>query len=191
MNRQVPDSKLNPKSSPDASSRSPQKAADLASKTYRRIVPTSKGRRIFVITLLAVMVVGGLLWFFQYWRNGMINGIFDKFEMPTAMVVAAPVESSAITRKLTGIGSVQAIQQVVIASEIGGKVAKIYFDAGKFVEAGTPLVQLDDSQQQAQLTGLQAQLRIAKLNLQRNKTLLDNNFVSQAAIDNFETQVDT
>ena len=42
----------------------------------------------------------------------MINGIFDKFQMPTAMVVVAPVETNSITRSLSGIGSVQAIQQV-------------------------------------------------------------------------------
>ena len=191
MERQLPDEKLSLKTAGDMKNRSPQKAADLATKTHHRIVPRSKKWRIIIITLFSVIVVGGLLWFFQHWRNGMINGIFDRFEMPTAMVVVSPVESTVVTRKLTGIGSVQAIQQVVIASEIGGKVAKIYFEAGSFVEEGTPLVQLDDSQQQAQLTGLQAQLRIAKLNLQRNKTLQENNFVSQAAIDTMETQVDT
>ncbi|MDI9409095.1 MAG: efflux RND transporter periplasmic adaptor subunit [Candidatus Pacebacteria bacterium] len=191
MDRPEPDLKSKNRPPQELPNRSPQKAADLAVKTYRTIASDKKKRWILIITLAAVILVGGLLWFFEHWRNSMINGIFDKMQMPAAQVVVAAVESSSIARNLSGIGSVQAIQQVVIASEIGGKITKIYFEAGSFVEAGTPLIQIDDAQQQAQLMGLTAQLRVAKLNLQRNKALAENNFISQATVDNLQTQVDT
>jgi membrane fusion protein (multidrug efflux system) len=51
------------------------------------------------------------------------------------------------------------------------------------VRRGQLLVQLDDTLQQAQLKQAEAQASIARTNLQRNRDLVLQNFVSQSAVD--------
>ena len=63
MDRPEPDLKSKNTLSQEQRNRTPQKAADLAVKTYNTIASDKKKRRILLITIAAVLVVGGLLWF--------------------------------------------------------------------------------------------------------------------------------
>jgi membrane fusion protein (multidrug efflux system) len=81
------------------------------------------------------------------------------------------------------VGSVRARQGVMLRPEVSGRISKIGFRDGQRVKSGQLLVQLDDSLQRAQLQQAEAQASIARTNLQRNRELVAQNFVSASVVD--------
>jgi membrane fusion protein (multidrug efflux system) len=69
------------------------------------------------------------------------------------------------------IGSVQAVSGIEVPAKTTGTVRKYFFESGADVEAGEPLVQLDDDSEQADLRNLQASLKNAEQELERNRSL--------------------
>ncbi len=98
-------------------------------------------------------------------------------------VEVAPAEARVLQDDVSTVGSVRALQSVMVRPEVSGRIARIGFTDGQRVRKGQLLVQLDDTLQQAQLQQAQAQASIARTTLQRNRELLAEQFVSQSAVD--------
>jgi membrane fusion protein (multidrug efflux system) len=81
------------------------------------------------------------------------------------------------------IGSVTAAQGVTLSADLPGVVEAILFESGRRVEAGEVLVRLDTRQERALLAAAEAQLQLAKLNLERSRRLLEQKVVAQADYD--------
>jgi RND family efflux transporter MFP subunit len=81
------------------------------------------------------------------------------------------------------VGGLRSRQSVMLQPEVAGRVVKIGFDDGSRVKRGQLLVQLDDVLPRAELSQAQAQLSIARANLQRNQDLVAQNFVAQRVLD--------
>jgi membrane fusion protein, multidrug efflux system len=81
------------------------------------------------------------------------------------------------------VGSLRAVQTVIVRPEVSGRITKLAFTDGGRVRKGQLLVQLDNTLQDAQLKQAQAQASIARTNLQRSRELQSQNFVSQSAVD--------
>jgi HlyD family secretion protein len=62
------------------------------------------------------------------------------------LVRTAPVTKADLTSKVLAQGRVRARTQVEVASEIGGRVAKVDVEVGDVVKQGDPLFALDDEQ---------------------------------------------
>jgi membrane fusion protein (multidrug efflux system) len=89
---------------------------------------------------------------------------------------------------LTAIGSLEAVQGVVVTAELKGKVVHIAFEPGSMVKASDLLVQQDTSVESAQLRATQAAMTLAKINFERTKKLVANKTVSQSDFDNADAQ---
>src|SRR5260370_36620396 len=104
---------------------------------------TTRGPRTFrwlvIVGLLLAVVLGGLYGFNRF-REQAIATYFASNKPPPAQVSVAEVNTEAIPRFATGIGSVSAVHQVTINPEIGGRVTKIFFEPGATVKAGDPPV---------------------------------------------------
>jgi membrane fusion protein (multidrug efflux system) len=100
------------------------------------------------------------------------------------------VQRQRLVDEPEAVGTLQARQRVTLRPEISGRVARIAFKDGQRVKAGQVLVQLDDTLQRAQRQQAQAQLGIAKMQLQRNRELVAQGFVSQSAVDQSAAAVD-
>ena len=88
---------------------------------------------------------------------------------------------------LTAIGSITAVQGVTVTPEIPGTVREIAFESGAVVAKGDLLVRLDTSSEEAQLRALEAQVELARLNLDRvRRRCAAENMVSQAELDTAE-----
>jgi membrane fusion protein (multidrug efflux system) len=87
------------------------------------------------------------------------------------------------------VGTLRSRQSVVLKPEFSGRVAHIAFADGANVRQGQLLVQLDDTLQRAELSQAQAQLSIAKANLNRNKELVAENFVAQRVVEESEANL--
>lgn len=87
------------------------------------------------------------------------------------------------------VGTLRSRQSVVLRPEVSGRVARIAFADGAQVRQGQLLVQLDDTLQRAELSQAQAQLSIARANLNRNKELVAENFVAQRVVEESEANL--
>jgi len=101
-------------------------------------------------------------------------------------VEAGKVSLMAMADDAQAVGTLRARQAVTLRPEVSGRVVKLGFNDGQRVRQGQLLVQLDDSLQAAQLQQAEAQAAIARTQLQRNRELLTQGFVSASVIDQAE-----
>jgi RND family efflux transporter MFP subunit len=100
-------------------------------------------------------------------------------------VVAQTVAKIKKAPTLDLTGSIEAVQEAVISTQVSGQVAAVQVQNGETVTPGQPLVLVDDSSyrdalaiDQANLESAQAALESARQNYQRIRGLFDSNFVS-------------
>lgn len=109
--------------------------------------------------------------------------LFVDFTPPPVTVAAQVSKEEEWNKELPAIGELQAVQEVTISPEVGGRVTDIYFQPGQSVKAGDPIIRLNDEQEKADLKRYQSQYDLAKLTLDRSKKLVKNSFESQAELD--------
>jgi multidrug efflux system membrane fusion protein len=86
---------------------------------------------------------------------------------PAIPVMASKVERADIPVELIGLGTVQALNSVLVRSRVDGQIVKINFSEGKDVRAGDVLVEIDPAPFEAALAQAQA-------NKLKDQALLDN-----------------
>ena len=82
--------------------------------------------------------------------------------------------------------SVIANENVEITSVVSEKIKKILFKEGKYVKKNQILVEFTDSEEQAKLRQITAELEEAKINFERAKKLISKGNISQSILDNRE-----
>lgn len=102
---------------------------------------------------------------------------------PRAAVEVARVRAATVVEEIGAVGTLQANESVVIAPEIEGRIAAILLDEGARVEAGQPLVRLDDAILRAELAQAQANLTLSQANYERADTLFQQRTGTQRARD--------
>jgi membrane fusion protein, multidrug efflux system len=146
-------------------------------------------RWFLIMALLLTLVLGGLYGFNRF-RQQAIATFFANNRPPPAQISATEVNSQAVPRFATGIGSVTAVHQVTINPEIGGRVTKIFFEPGTTVKASDPLVQLNDAPERGDLATYEAQAHWAEITLQRSSQLAQRQFESREIVDQKQSQLD-
>lgn len=99
------------------------------------------------------------------------------------------VQAMSLEDDTQAVGTLRAQASVLLKPEVSGRVVKIGFADGQRVRKGQVLVQLDDSLQAAQLQQAEAQAAIARTQLQRNRELLAQSFVSASVVDQAQAAV--
>jgi membrane fusion protein, multidrug efflux system len=105
-------------------------------------------------------------------------------------VSAVPVERKDVPIYLTGLGTVQAYNSVLVKARVDGQIVKIGFSEGKDIHAGDVVVELDPrpfeaalSQAQANKLKDEAQLDNARLDLDRYTRLIATNAIAKQQVD--------
>jgi RND family efflux transporter MFP subunit len=106
------------------------------------------------------------------------------------------VGSATTARSFESDGTVQAVLQSTVAAQVPGNVIGLAVKAGDRVRAGQVLARIDERDLQAALARTdagvsqsEAELRNARVAVERTRELRAQNFVSQAALDTAETQL--
>lgn len=94
------------------------------------------------------------------------------------------VEPATFQQKIKLVGSAKAEKEVVIASEVPGRVVKLGFEKGDTVKAGQPLVWLDDSRLKAELSAAQAERGMARLDYDKLSALAER----KASVSEFQLE---
>ena len=140
-----------------------------------------------LLAAIAIVVALGGIKFFQV-RKAMAE--HASFAPPPETVTSIIAEAEEWTPSLKAVGSTVAVQGVTVSTDEPGIVHKINFESGQTVKAGDLLVQLELSQEEAQLRSAEAQMQLAAANLQRQQNLLKSRVSSQADYDSAKAQYD-
>ena len=147
---------------------------------------TAKAVRIAIGVPLAGLLALAL------WKLGLLYGATGK--APAALagvsVRVAAARRGAISTTITNIGTVQALNTVLVRARVDGVIEQVLFKEGQIVSRGDVLVKLDPLPFEAQLRVNQAQLAKdiasldnAKVDLQRYEELLQADSTSTQTRD--------
>lgn len=109
---------------------------------------------------------------------------------PMEMVTVAVAQERTHRETATSIGTVLALRSVELRNEDAGTVRYIALAPGRVVDAGTVLVALDVSVEQAELKAAEAQAALAEVSLGRAQRLMDERATSPAALDRARAERD-
>ena len=126
------------------------------------------------VLLGIALIVGGVFGFRMY---KMIQGFKSQKQIVT--VSEEPAKQETWQPNFVSVGNLDPVQGADISNQVAGNVTAINFDSGQEVEKGQLLVQLDDSNEQAQLQGFKAQEKLADLNAQRAHDIFSKHLISQ------------
>jgi RND family efflux transporter MFP subunit len=85
---------------------------------------------------------------------------------------------------------VEAVHQATVGAQISGRILEVKADAGQQVKKGEVLMRIDAREAEEAARAADAQYANAKLNYERNKSLKEQKFVSQAAVDKAKSDYD-
>lgn len=102
----------------------------------------------------------------------------------------ATVQYREVAQTYAAEGVVEAVKQSTVAAQIAGRVVAVNFDVGDRVKKGQVIVRIDPAEvnqayaaSQAQIAQAEATLRNAKVQFERTQRLVEQKFMSAAALD--------
>lgn len=93
-------------------------------------------------------------------------------ERPPPQVTVAEVQREPFLETTEYIGSIRSLQSTDLRPEVGGHVTEVFVEAGERVEAGDPILQIDEARQAANVQGAQAAAALASAELERARSSL-------------------
>jgi membrane fusion protein (multidrug efflux system) len=136
-----------------------------------------------VLMLLLAGVLFGAIFGFQAFKARMIKKFMTSQGAPLQTVSTTQAKVLEWQPTLAAIGTLRAERGADIAPEVAGLIVAIRFSSGDEVEAGAPLVQLNNASEAAQLESLKATAQLAEINYRRDVEQLHKGFVTQAVVD--------
>ncbi len=113
----------------------------------------------------------------------------DQGKKPQPEIVTTAVANTQVWEStLTAVGSLVAVQGVMMAAEMTGKMVKITFEPGSMVKAGDLLVQQDTAAEEAELRSAEATVGLTRLTFERARRLLAEGTFSQAEYDKADAE---
>ena len=162
--------------------------------------PTSTPRRRrrwpWVAAVLVVAVGAGVWW----WSSAAQKADAQAARRPAGAtpVVTARAEARDVAVKIKANGTVTALQSVDLRSQVTSTVREVHIREGQNVHKGDLLFSLDARADDANIRKAEAQvakdradLATAARNLERQRELFTQKFISQSALDTAQNQVDT
>lgn len=144
----------------------------------------SRGFSSLWLILVPLLVLGGGAYW--YWNRAA--------EKPPE-VLTTPVSRGDIVQAVTSTGDLQPVVTTEVSSQISGQIIEVTVDFNSRVKRGDVLARLDTAtydsrlrQAEAQLANTRANHTLAKLNVERSRTLFERNLVSQQELDQAEAQ---
>ena len=109
---------------------------------------------------------------------------------PMESVTVAVARAIDHRQTTTSIGTVLALRSITLKNELAGTVREVRLTPGQIVEAGTLLVALDVSVEEAELHAQEAQVALAKTVLNRRQSLNQELATTQEEVDRARADLD-
>jgi multidrug efflux system membrane fusion protein len=164
-----------------------------------RDAPTVGQRRTHLAWWLVALAVVAAVGYFAYQRyaeapaapaptpSGRPGGGGPAGPVP---VVAAPARNADIDAFLTGLGTAAPLRTVAVKSRVTGQLLRVAFEEGQLVKEGQLLAEIDArafqvqlAQAEGQMVRDQALLENARLDLERYRTLFEQDSIAKQQVD--------
>ena len=145
----------------------------------RELVVIVTGLAMVVLGLIVVLgTIGGI-------KVSQIRGLVAMGEKmkaagpPPATVATATATAAEWENILQFAGSLKAVQGVTLTAEMPGRVVNIPVENGANVKKGDIIIELETTQERADLQAVEANLKLAKINYDRMTDLMQKRVISQ------------
>jgi HlyD family secretion protein len=140
-----------------------------------------------IAAVLLLAVGAGAAW---WWQQRPPAKLPDKYR-------TAQVDRGPITQVVMATGTLQPVVTINVGTQVSGTVLERLADFNDHVKRGQVLLRLDPANLQARLRQAQAQaasaeagLALARATLERNRRLVEQNFISGLALDQSQREFD-
>ncbi|WP_129647751.1 efflux RND transporter periplasmic adaptor subunit [Peristeroidobacter agariperforans] len=136
------------------------------------------------LLLVGAVIVSGVL--LSAWKRSSLaesEAAAASQPEPAESVVTAVAREHEHIRTTTSIGTVVALRSITVRNELPGTVRQVALEPGKIVEAGTVLVALDVSVEEADLQALLAQAELARTQFARMQRMSQHRAASEMEVD--------
>lgn len=141
-----------------------------------------------MLTLVILMGVGLAAWKYESIQSEKAASANQPEPMESVTIaVARAIDHRQTT---TSIGTVLALRSITLKNELAGTVREVRLLPGQIVEAGTLLVALDVSVEEAELRAQEAQAALAKTVLNRRQNLSQEFATTQEEVDRARADLD-
>ena len=141
-----------------------------------------------VMLLILALVFGGVFGWNAF-VGLMTERYLANYQPPALSVEVESARAEQWDSVVRAVGTLSAVNGVDITTEVGGLIREIYFASGQQVEEGQVLIQLDDRVEQATLGSFLAQLKLARINFERDQRLLSSKAISRTDFDTSEASL--
>src|SRR2546430_14197545 len=146
----------------------------------------SRRRRLVVITGI---LIAGAVAIYLHFNSGKKQPARGG-GIPPLPISTATVKTGDIGVYVNALGTVTPFNTVSLTARVAGQIAKVEYQEGQLVHVGDPLTEIDPApfqaavaQAEGQLARDQAQLELAKINLERDTDLLNKGVISKQEFD--------
>jgi membrane fusion protein, multidrug efflux system len=161
------------------------------------VEPADREPRRFVPVLIAVLAVAAAVLTWWLMRSPSSPAATESevtAPLELAQVDVAAVQPRMLTRLLPLSGSLSPVVQATVKSKVGGEVQQLTVREGQDVREGEAIARLDTRNLQAQydrelasVEKARADLELATLNREKNRSLLDQKYISQNTFEQTES----
>jgi len=145
-------------------------------------------KRSMAVAAILVLFAGTFIWYVI--RVQATRQFMAHFQPPPVTVSSTKVFRRDWQPTLQAVGSFRAVNSVNVTSQVPGMVVAIYFRSGQQVEEGQSLVRLDDSLDLQTLNNSMAQLKLDRVNFERQQKLYKNRAASKSELDTAQAKYD-
>ncbi len=148
-------------------------------------------QQIAPLALLSVVVGFGVV--LGAWKYGAIQeaeAASANQQEPVESITAVEAQQREQRPSTTSVGTVLALQSISLRNELPGTVSRVNLESGEIVDAGTVLVALDVSVEEAELAAHRAEAGLAETQYRRLSELRKSGAVSQDEVDRAKAERD-
>jgi membrane fusion protein, multidrug efflux system len=150
--------------------------------------PPGRRRRSGRLVVGFILVLAAIL-AYAHWKTVQKN-TRSKSGPPPVMISTATASIGDIGVYVQALGTVTPLHTVSLTARVAGQIAQVEYNEGQHAHVGDPLVEIDPApfqaavtQAEGQLARDQAQLELAKINLDRDTDLLKKGVISKQEFD--------
>ncbi|MCG8312864.1 MAG: efflux RND transporter periplasmic adaptor subunit [Pseudomonadales bacterium] len=140
-------------------------------------------KKTTLVVFIVIPVVIGILVATKAAQFKQLIDMGETYQAPPVAVTHGKVEEQVWENRLSTVGSLEAVDGIVVSAELPGKIIEISFSGGSDVATHDLLVKQDVSIETAQLSAAHAALELAKSELRRVQRLIKQSSASQADLD--------
>jgi membrane fusion protein (multidrug efflux system) len=144
-------------------------------------------KRLSLVVLLLLVIFGAV---FGWWYHQMQQKMAARKLPPPAVVAVTQVREETWPSHQNAVGSLVAVAGIDVTNEVPGKVSALKFESGAIAREGQLLIELDATADLAELEGLLAAQRLARIKFQRLAELLPKMSASKADYDEARALLD-